>query len=320
MQPVVGVDLGGTKLLAGVVDERLDVLERVLRPSDVGDEDDIVEALLEAVGQAIEAVPEVAAIGVGVPCTIDQRRGVAVAAVNLPLTDVPLRDILAKRFGLPSFIDNDANVAGLAEVRHGAAQGLDHVIMLTVGTGIGGAIVLDGELYHGSVGAAGELGHMVVSASGPRCQGNCPNRGCLEAMASGTALARAGRAAAEREPDSALGKAAAGGTEIRGRLVTEEAIAGDEAARAALAEIGAWLGIGIANYINIFNPEAVIVGGGVIAAGDLLLEPAREEVLARALQPGRDLVQILPAHFGADAGLLGAATLARDELHRQGAG
>ena len=266
--------------------------------------------------EAVKAVPAVAAIGVGVPCTIDQRRGIAVAAVNLPLTDVPLRDILNERIGLPSFIDNDANVAGLAEVRHGAAQGLDHVIMLTVGTGICGAIVLDGELYRGSVGAAGELGHMVVSASGPRCQGNCPNHGCLEAMASGTALARAGRAAAEREPESELGRAAAGGKEITGRLVTETAVAGDEAARGALAEIGAWLGIGIASYVNIFNPEAVVVGGGVIAAGDLLLEPARREVAARALPPGRDLVRVLPADFGADAGLLGAATLAYDELGR----
>ncbi|MDX6671994.1 MAG: glucokinase [Solirubrobacteraceae bacterium] len=312
---VVGVDMGGTKLLAGAVDENLNVHHRALRSMAGLDRDGLLDAVVDAVEEVRESVDDpIDAAGFGIPCTIDQQRGMAVQAVNLPLADVPFRDLMAERLGVPAFVDNDANVAALAEHRFGAARGTRHSVTLTVGTGIGGGLVLDDALYRGSVGAAAELGHMVVDMDGPPCQGNCPNHGCLEAVASGTALGREGRVLAEREPDSALGRAAASGREVTGALVTELAHDGDEVSREAIALIGRRLGVGIASLVNIFNPEVVVVGGGVMGAGELLLEPARAEMLARALTPGRDLVQIVAARFGTEAGMVGAAALALDGL------
>jgi glucokinase len=312
---VVGVDMGGTKLLAGALDENLDVHHRAHRDMRELDQEALLAAVVDAV-EEVRAASEVpaAAVGFGIPCTIDQTRGMAVQAVNLPLHDVPFRDLMAERLGLPVFVDNDANVAALAEHRFGAARGTRHSVTLTVGTGIGGGLVLDDRLYRGAVGAGAELGHMVVDMDGPPCQGNCPNRGCLEAVASGTALAREATAAAARVPESALGEAAASGREVTGALVTELAHDGDSVSREVIALIGRRLGAGISSLVNVFNPEAVIVGGGVMGAGDLLLDPARAEVAWRALRPQRDLVQILPARFGAEAGMIGAAALAFDEL------
>jgi glucokinase len=186
--------------------------------------------------------------------------------------------------------------------------------MLTIGTGIGGGLILRGEVYRGAIGAAAELGHMVVDMDGPRCQGNCPNRGCLEAVASGTALGREATRLATEQPHSGLGRALAAGREITGPLVTELAHDGDAAAGEAIAIIGRNLGVGIANYVNIFNPEVVVIGGGVIAAGELLLEPAREEMLRRALRPSREMVRIVPARFGTEAGMIGAAALALEAV------
>lgn len=312
---VIGVDLGGTKLLAGAVERDLGVHHRALRPALGVSASALVDLVIDAVEECRTAasVP-VEAVGFGIPCLIDQERGMAVMAVNLPIVDVPFREIMSERLGLPVFLDNDANVAALAEHRYGAARGTRNAVMLTIGTGIGGGLVLDGELFRGSTGAGAELGHMVVDLDGPRCQGNCPNHGCLEAVASGTALAREARRLAEERPDSALGAALAAGGEITGLLTTELAHGGDASAREALAVVGRALGVGIANFVNLFNPDVVVVGGGVLAAGELLLEPARAEVAARALRPSRDLVRIVPARFGPEAGMLGAATLAFDGL------
>ena len=155
---------------------------------------------------------------------------------------------------------------------------------------------------------------MVIDQDGPRCQGNCPNNGCLEAVASGTAIGREGMVAAEQEPDSELGRAAAAGEVITGELVTQLALAGDEVSRMVLGQIGRLLGVGLANFVNVFNPEVIVVGGGAMAAGDLLLDPAREEMRARGLRPNRDQVKVLPARFGPEAGMLGAGVLALDEL------
>jgi glucokinase len=312
---VVGVDMGGSKLLAGAVDGNLGVWHRTRREIRGLDQDALLATAVEAVEAARASVESaVEGVGFGIPCTIDQRRGVAVQAVNLALADVPFRDLMAERLGLPVFVDNDANAAALAEHRFGAAQGARHSVTLTIGTGIGGGLVLDHRLYRGTVGAGGELGHMVVDLDGPRCQGNCPNRGCLEAVASGTALEREARETAAGAPDSALGRAVAAGREVRGPLVTELAHDGDEAALGVLTLIGRRLGVGIANLVNVFDPEVVVLGGGVLAAGELVLEPAREEMLARALPPGRDDVRVVAAHFGEEAGMLGAAALALDGL------
>jgi glucokinase len=187
--------------------------------------------------------------------------------------------------------------------------------MITVGTGIGGGLILGGEVYRGATGAGAELGHTVIQADGPPCQGNCPNHGCVEALASGTALGREGLAAAESSPDSALGRLLAAGETIDGTAVTEAALGGDETAIGVFELIGSRLGVACASFANIFQPDAIVVGGGVIKAGELLLEPARREVRERALAP-MNATPVLEATLGNDAGMIGAAAMARIELER----
>src|SRR5688572_30685898 len=201
---VVGVDLGGTKLLAGVIDEQLEVHDRVHRMVTGMSAQAVTDAIVEAALELIGRNPDVQAAGFGIPCLIDQREGHAVMCVNLPLADVPFRDVMSERLDIPVFIDNDANVTTLAETRFGAARGARDVVGLTIGTGIGGGLVLGGKLYRGSSGSGAELGHMVIDHNGPRCQGNCPNNGCLESVASGNAIGREGIEAAAQEPDSEL--------------------------------------------------------------------------------------------------------------------
>jgi glucokinase len=308
----IGVDLGGTKMLIGVLSGTDPLYEQ--REASTGQtEDELVELLVREVEEARDARPEAVAVGLGIPATIDHDKGCAVSAVNLPLADLPIRDIVSERVGLPVFVDNDGNVAAYAEYLYGAAQGKPHTVMLTVGTGIGGGLVLGGEIYRGSTGAGAELGHVVIQADGPPCQGNCPNHGCVESLASGTALGREGRAVAESSPDSALGKLLAEGKDVDGHAVTEAALAGDEVAIGLFDLIGSRLGVACASLANVFQPNAIVVGGGVIAAGDLLLEPARREVRERALNP-MNRTPILEATLGNDAGMIGAAAMARNEL------
>ncbi len=309
----IGVDLGGTKMLVGVVDEANNVRTHSTAPSVGLRQEEILDSLEREVIAARKACPGVAAAGIGIPCTMDRERGVAINAVNLDLVNVPIRDLLRERIGLPVFVDNDANVAAIAEHRFGAARGARNAVMLTIGTGIGGGLILDGRPYRGSTGAAAELGHVVIDADGPKCQGTCPNHGCAEAMASGTALGREGRAAAERNPDSALGSMLAAGETVDGRAVTEAALAGDEAAVGAMTLIGHRLGVALASLANVFNPDVIVLGGGVMAAGDLLLAPAREELRARALPP-MDETPVVAAELGPEAGMIGAAAMAAMEL------
>jgi glucokinase len=312
---VVGVDLGGTKLAAAAVGRDLAVHHRTLRASLGIPQAELLDLCVDAVEETREAAQgEVLGVGFGIPCLMDLERGMALMAVNLAVQDVRFRDIMEERLNLPVWVDNDANMAALAEHREGAARGTREAVVLTLGTGVGGGLILRGELYHGAVGGAAELGHMVIDMNGPRCQGNCPNHGCLEAVASGTALAREARRLAEEQPESALGRALAGDRTITGALATEFAHDGDPAAIEALAIIGRRLGVGIANFVNLFNPEVVVIGGGVIAAGDLLLQPARDEMAARALPPLRDMASIVPARFAHEAGMLGSAIMAWEGL------
>lgn len=311
----IGVDLGGTKMLVGVLDGT-EVLWESRETSTGQSEDELVELVVREVGEAREARPNATAVGLGIPATIDHDRGVAVSAVNLPLEDLPIRDLVSERVGLPVFVDNDATVAALAEFLYGAAKGKPNIVMLTVGTGIGGGLILGGEVYRGATGAGAELGHTVIQADGPPCQGNCPNHGCVEALASGTALGREGQAAAESAPDSALGRMLATEETIDGKAVTEAAIDGDETAIGVFELIGSRLGVACSSFANIFQPDAIVVGGGVIAAGELLLEPARRELRQRALNP-MNRTPILEATLGNDAGMIGAAAMARTELGRR---
>lgn len=312
---IIGVDMGGTKLLAGAIAQDLTVQYRTQRSMFGLDQPALLDAAVEAVNEVRDqADVGVVAVGFGIPCLMDQRTAMARMAVNLPLTDIRFADVMSERVGLPVFVDNDANMAALAEHRAGAAVGCSEAVILTIGTGIGGGLILGGRLYRGATGSAAELGHMVIDLDGPPCQGTCPNRGCFEAMASGTALAREARQAAAEQPDSGLARAQAEGYELSGPLVTELAHDGDAGARGVLELIGTRLGVAISSFVNIFNPEVVVIGGGVMAAGNLLLEPARAEVATRALLPPREAVRILPAAFGVEAGMIGAAVLTGEEI------
>jgi glucokinase len=312
----VGVDLGGTKILVGVVGENRRILYEDQEASGGQSQEELLTTLEREVRQALEARPKAAAVCLGIPCTIDQERGVAITAVNLPIRDLPIRDEMRERLGIPVFIENDANVAAIAEHRFGAAGGTRDAVMLTIGTGIGGGVIIDGQLYRGATGAASEPGHMVIDGDGPPCQGNCPNHGCLETFASGTAMARDGRAAAAGAPDSALGKVLAEGGEIVGKTVTDAANAGDPTATAVVEEAGRRLGEGLIGLANIFEPEVIVLGGGVAkAVGPRMIEPARGQLRSRALPPMNE-VPVKLAELGPEAGMVGAAEVARLELEK----
>jgi len=222
---------------------------------------------------------------------------------------VPLKEELGRRTGLHVTVENDANAAAWGEFRFGAGSEATHLVFITLGTGVGGGVISHGLLLRGAQGAGGELGHITIQATGPRC--GCGNHGCLEALASGTAIGRRAREVASEHPNSALGQLAMERT-VLGEDVTELAQGGDEAAISVLKETGVWLGIGLAGFVNVFNPEVIAIGGGVARAGELILEPARQEVRLRAQSPSRDLVQIREATLGGRSGVLGAAALARD--------
>jgi glucokinase len=297
---VIGVDLGGTKIAAGAIDRRGEITARAERPTPVSSQDDLLAALDELVEQISDQVGRVQALGFGIPSTIDQRSGRAVSSVHIPLADLDFRDRMSTRFGLPVAIDNDGNAAAIAEWKLGAGTGTQDMVMLTLGTGIGGGLILAGKPYRGSVGAGAELGHMVLQYDGPPCGGTCEGHGHFETLASGSAADAVARSVLSRDADA----------HDLVRLASE----GDARAREALAGVGRILGAGIGSLVNIFNPEAVVLGGGFGAAGDVLFDPAREVVAREALVPGRDLVRIVPAQLGAEAGLIGAGLIAFEAL------
>jgi glucokinase len=311
----IGIDLGGTKMLLGVLDDDSKTVWESRERSAGESEEELVELLVREIAEARTQRAGIEAVGMGIPATIDHEKGLAVAAVNLPIENLPIRDLVVERTGLPAFVDNDANVAALAEHLFGAARGAENAVMLTIGTGIGGGLILGGEIYRGTTGAGAELGHVAIQLDGPGCQGNCPNRGCVEALASGTALGREGRAAAESNPDSALGRLLAEGKPVDGKAVTVAAQQDDETAIGVFELVGGRLGVALAGFANIFEPDVIVVGGGVMAAGELLLAPARRELEARALRP-MNRTPVVAAELGEDAGMIGAAAMARIELER----
>jgi glucokinase len=310
---ILAVDLGGTKLAVGLLDERLQVLRKTVAPTVTTSATACLANLYERLDE-MAASGAVDAIGVGTASMVHFAEGRIVESVNLPLSGVSLRDELSARYGVPVVIDNDATVACIAEHSFGAGIGTTEMLMLTIGTGVGGGIICGGRPYRGFSGAAAELGHIVIDVNGPPCPGNCPSNGCLEAFVAGTALTAQARQLAIERPSSGFGLAAAAGEPVDGPLATRLAQAGDPDALALFEQIGTLLGVGITNLVNIFNPQLVVVGGGVAAAGDLLLEPARRELARRGLRPQRDEVRRVAARFANDAGLAGAAALALTEI------
>jgi glucokinase len=297
----IGVDLGGTKILAGVVARDGAIVRRHERATPHDSQAAVVSELEAAVSELLD--DEVAAIGFGAPSPIDQLDGVVVECVNLPLQDFALREHMAARFRLPVGLDNDANAAAIGEWRAGAGRGVDDLVMLTLGTGLGGGVIAGGRPFRGYRGTGVELGHVVIVHDGRPCQGACQGRGHLEPYVTGLAATAAAR--------DAFGPSADAHRLIR--LADE----GDARARELLAEIGRYLGSGMGSFANIFAPELIVIGGGFGVAGWEHLLPAAEEVLRReALRPMRDVVKVVPAELGTAAGLIGAAFVAFEALDR----
>jgi glucokinase len=325
---VIGVDVGGTKVAAALVRGRLpepgararaevetpEILDRFTTLTDQTSAEACLRGVEACLADLEHGSDGVEGIGVGVASMVDFAGGRVVESVNLPLADVALRDHLEQRFGVPVVIDNDATAACIGEHLYGAGVGTRDMLMLTLGTGVGGGIISGGRPLRGASGAAAEIGHIIIDVNGPKCPANCPNHGCLEAYVAGPAMGAAARAAAELEPGSALGRALASGRTVDSRLLTRLAAEGDGVAIAVLERAGEYLGAGLVTLSNIFDPELIVVGGGAAAAGDLLFGPARRVLAARALPPARDRVRVVPAAFGADAGFIGAAALALSEL------
>ena len=304
----IGVDVGGTKIAAAVVTPEGEVLNEVRYPSS-GPKERLLSSMARSVNEVRDGF-EVGGVCLAVPGTVSTVENKIIDAPNLhAIEGIPLKDELEERTGLTTTVENDANAAAWGEFRFGAGSEVSHLIFITLGTGVGGGVISHGVLLRGAQGAGGEMGHITIQATGPRC--GCGNHGCLEALASGTAIARRAREVASEEPDSALGQLAVERA-VLGEDVAGLARQGDEAAISVLRETGVWLGIGLAGFVNIFNPEVIAIGGGAARAGDLILDAARHEVHLRAMSPSRDLVEIKEATLGAESGVLGAAALARD--------
>jgi glucokinase len=303
----VGVDVGGTKIAALGVGADGQISARVSAPTPSADAEAAVAAIADAVARLGIAGP----VGVGLPGLIDAD-GVLRSGANVTWRDVPFRERLRQVLGRPVSLDNDCTAGAYGEVRVGAARGSRDVIYVGVGTGIGGGLVLGGRIYRGANGFAGEIGHVIVEPDGEVC--GCGNRGCWETVASGSTIERDGRTAVTRHAHSMIAELAGGDpSRVDGAMVTHAAEAGDPTARGILAEVGTRLGQGLAGLINTFDPQAVVVGGGVAEAGDLLLAPARASCVAAVQGEDRPEVPIVPAALGEDSAAVGAALLALDD-------
>lgn len=312
MAKAIGVDLGGTKIAAGVVDEAGEILAEVRRPTPAEGSGAIVEAMAELVAE-LRVEHEVSGVGVGAPSFVNAARDTVLFTANLPMTGVPLAALLGERVGLPVVIENDANAAAWAEYRFGGGIGATDMVMLTVGTGLGGGIISGGQLVRGAYGVAAEVGHLEMEPGGLRC--GCGLDGCWEQYTSGTALVRIARRLARKRRDEAgvllsFGNGTPEG--VKGKHITKAAAAGDPVAVAAFEEVGVMLGRGMAQLAALLDPAVFVVGGGVCEAGELLMAPARaafaDRLTARAHRP---LAAIVPATMGNAAGMVGAADLAR---------
>lgn len=322
MNSVIGLDLGGTKVAVACLHGN-ELGESVVVSTDLSDSRALIDQLVGVVNRARR--DDLAAVGIGVPSVVDFETGRVVSSVNIPLADVPLRQVLSDRLGVPVFVDNDATVAALAEAHDENLRLVAHnLVMITIGTGVGGGIVLGGRIYRGATGGAGELGHTIIglALSGTTpvpAAGTFPQRGSLEYEAAGHALDRFAAQCASVAPDSALGKLAAQGKPVLGAEAVDAAQEGDADAARIVEIWGERLGIGIANVINTFDPEEVVIGGGAARAGDLLLEPARRVAREYVLPGLGRRTRVRLACHGVRSGVLGAALLAAHELEESGA-
>lgn len=312
----LGIDLGGTTIKAAVIDASGAVVGRAVRntPAKEG-VDAVTSAMADAARNAMgdAGVETVAAAGIGAPGPMNWQSGIVYEPPNLAgWRDVPLADLMRDNLGIPCFVDNDANVACYGEFCHGAGRDVDSLCMLTLGTGVGGGIVLFGKLLRGIDGTAAEIGHMTVQRDGRLC--GCGALGCLEAYASVTGMLRTAREGLDQGEASSLRDREADGETLTGKMVSEEALKGDVFARWVVEETGTWIGIGVANLINLLNPEMIVLGGGMISAGDMLIDTVRATAKRNAFDVPAERAKIVVAELGNDAGVIGAAAAARERL------
>jgi glucokinase len=313
--PVLAVDIGGTKIVAAVISSRGKIVAKEYHLTLAGEG---TQAVINRIFSAIDhllgvsniALSQLHRISIASAGAIDFAQGVVTFSPNLPgWHEVPLRDIVKRKYRVNTFLINDADAAALGEHEFGAGEGVNNLILLTVGTGIGGGIIINGRLYPGPSGSAGEIGHMTIDVNGPRC--NCGNIGCLEMLASGTAIAREAIRRISEGERSVLTEMVAGKIEnITAEKVEVAARGGDSLALEVISQAATYLGVGMVNLVNIFNPEMIIVGGGVAKMGELLLEPARQVVKERAFRLPAQAVRIVPAQLGDNAVVIGAAVFA----------
>ncbi len=309
MTCAVGVDVGGTKIAAGVVSDDGEILERTRRPSPTNDASRLIDAIVDAVHELAER-HELSAVGIGAAGFVAADRDHIYFSPHLEWGDRPVASTVSERLAMPAVVENDANAAAWGEARYGAGRGFDDQLMVTVGTGIGGGLVLDGELYRGGHGMAAEIGHMTLVRGGRQCE--CGRLGCWEEYASGSSLERDAREAVARGEAPALLAAARGPASVTGHMVTELAQQGDEDCLTLLAGLGHGLASGISSLLSILDPSVVVIGGGVSAAGRLLLEPLSLALHADISGGSRRPVpQLRIAELGNDAGIVGVADLAR---------
>ena len=310
----IGLDVGGTKINAFRVARDGQILDRKKVATRADDEEATLAQMIDLAREML--TDDVLAIGVGAAGMVDAVDGVLRFAPNLAWRDLPIASRMREAIGLPCQVDNDASMAAYGEYRFGAGRGYRHMLLVAVGTGIGGGIVSDGRLFRGAYGFAAEIGHIIVEPGGPKC--GCGNLGCWEQVAAGRAIDRLGRERARQHRDSGLVRLAGGDPEdVTGFMVTEAAQQGDDVAISVLAEVGRRLGEGIAGLVNVLDPQIVVVGGGAIVAGDLLLDPARAAFVdAVEGEEYRPRVPVVAARLGNDAGAVGAAALALEELGR----
>jgi glucokinase len=306
------VDVGGTKVAVAAVDG-VAVRDSLEQPTVVESTEALLDGIEATVRRLIDRVGAPRAIGVGVPSQIDYATGTVETSVNIPLTGVPLRAELGRRFGVPVFVDNDANCAALAEAH---SVGEDNLVMLTLGTGVGGGVVIGGMTFRGAHGLGVELGHFTLNPDGPPCPGRCPNRGCIEAYCSGQALERDATELAHDRPGSALAGCIGENGKVSGRDVVAAAEAGDPDALLIFGNFARMLGVALAGYVNVFEPDRLALGGGLSRASDLFLDRAVQEAGARALPALWRRTTIALAEGGADAGAIGAGVLAALEVDR----
>jgi len=293
---------------AAAVDSSGRIKKKVVSPTDP---EAGTASVIASVEKLLASGCDVTAIGVGVAAFVDLD-GKVVFSPNLSYGEPDVGRAVGAKFGLPVAVDNDANLAALAEFRFGVGRQASPMLMLTLGTGVGGALLIDGEVYRGANGLAGEFGHMVVSTNGPACA--CGKKGCLEALSSGTAIARMGAEAMSRYPDGLIGRLSGGDpSKVSGELVADAAASGDDSARQVIADAGRWLGLGLAGLVDALDPALIVIGGGVVSDGDmsqLLLEPARSAMQDGLV--GRSGPEVIRARLGNDAGMIGAAAMAAD--------